>query len=198
MPLTDEQVKGIKDQLLKQLDKFPEEKRKEIQQQIEGMSNEEVENFVKQNQLGHLPGGCVFCALIEGKMPSFKIGENEENIALLEINPLSKGHTLIIPKKHEGPISKSSNELAKGVKEKLETKYSPNEVQIKETEIMGHPLIEVIPIYGNETERSKVSEEVLKKIQKELTKIKKIRSKIEELPEEEIKEELPKFKARIP
>ena len=55
------------------------------------MTAEEMEIFVKQNNLNHLGGECIFCSIVGGKTPSFRIGENEENIAILELNPLSKG-----------------------------------------------------------------------------------------------------------
>lgn len=47
---------------------------------------------------------CVFCKIIEGKIPSKKIYEDESAIAFLDINPASKGHSLIITKKHHGTL----------------------------------------------------------------------------------------------
>ena len=43
---------------------------------------------------------CVFCDIIEGKIPSYKIYEDEQVIAILDIAEASKGHTLVITKKH--------------------------------------------------------------------------------------------------
>lgn len=43
---------------------------------------------------------CVFCKIINEEIPCHKIYEDEETLAFLDINPASKGHTLIIPKKH--------------------------------------------------------------------------------------------------
>jgi len=43
---------------------------------------------------------CIFCKIIEGKMPCEKIYEDEETFAFLDISPVNHGHTLIIPKKH--------------------------------------------------------------------------------------------------
>ncbi len=198
MSLTEEQITEVKQQLLTQLDNFPEEKRNQIKNQIESMSNQDVENFVKQNQLTHLPGGCIFCAIIDEKIPSHKIEENEENIAILEINPLSKGHTIILPKKHDKEVSQSTKELAEKIKEKIEKLYSPKEIQINEKIITDHAFLELIPLYGDETERKKASEEELRLIQKELSKETE-KSPLEEKPsEEELPEKLPKLKRRIP
>ena len=197
MTITEEEVKEVKEQLMTQLDNFPEEKRDQIKKQIKEMSNEDVENFVKQNQLNHLPGGCIFCAIAEGKMPSYKIGENEENIAVLEINPLSKGHTLILPKKHDKEILPSTRKLAEEVESKIKEVYSPKEIQITEKTITDHTILELTPIYGNETNREKASEEELRKIQEELFReIEKLPSKEE--PKEEPEEKSPILKRRIP
>jgi len=43
---------------------------------------------------------CVFCEIVKGNIESFKIAENKEFIAILDIKPLVRGQTLIIPKKH--------------------------------------------------------------------------------------------------
>lgn len=41
----------------------------------------------------------IFSKIINGEIPSYKIGENEHCYAFLDINPLAKGHTLVVPKK---------------------------------------------------------------------------------------------------
>ncbi|HEY4500550.1 MAG TPA: HIT domain-containing protein [Candidatus Paceibacterota bacterium] len=43
---------------------------------------------------------CVFCKIIRGEILSHKIYENKNFFAFLDINPLSPGHALVIPKKH--------------------------------------------------------------------------------------------------
>lgn len=43
---------------------------------------------------------CIFCKIIEGKIPSVKIWEDKENIAILDIKPNTEGMTLIISKEH--------------------------------------------------------------------------------------------------
>src|SRR3989344_8140036 len=43
---------------------------------------------------------CIFCQIIEGKMPGFKIFENDDIQAFLTIAPIKPGHTLVVPKKH--------------------------------------------------------------------------------------------------
>lgn len=41
----------------------------------------------------------VFTKIIDGEIPSYKIAEDDNYFAFLDINPLKKGHTLVIPKK---------------------------------------------------------------------------------------------------
>ncbi|HBF42925.1 MAG TPA: HIT family protein [Desulfobacteraceae bacterium] len=43
---------------------------------------------------------CIFCKIIKGEIPSFKVYEDSKVFAFLDINPISEGHTLVIPKKH--------------------------------------------------------------------------------------------------
>ena len=41
----------------------------------------------------------IFSRIVEGEIPSYKVAENSNFYAFLDINPLAKGHTLVIPKK---------------------------------------------------------------------------------------------------
>ena len=43
---------------------------------------------------------CIFCKIIAGEIPSFKIYEDDKVFAFADINPINNGHTLIIPKNH--------------------------------------------------------------------------------------------------
>lgn len=43
---------------------------------------------------------CIFCKIVKGEIPCFKIYEDESVLAFLDIFPANVGHTLIIPKKH--------------------------------------------------------------------------------------------------
>ncbi len=43
---------------------------------------------------------CIFCKIAKGEIPSYKVYEDDNLIAFLDINPFTKGHTLLVPKKH--------------------------------------------------------------------------------------------------
>lgn len=50
--------------------------------------------------LRFLMSECIFCKIIDGKIESSKVFENDSIFAFLDINPINKGHVLVIPKKH--------------------------------------------------------------------------------------------------
>ena len=43
---------------------------------------------------------CIFCKIVKGEIDSKKIYENENILAILDIDPINEGHILIIPKEH--------------------------------------------------------------------------------------------------
>ena len=48
----------------------------------------------------------IFTKIINGEIPCYKVAENDKFFAFLDINPLQKGHTLVVPKKEEDYIGK--------------------------------------------------------------------------------------------
>lgn len=46
----------------------------------------------------------IFTKIIEGDIPSYKVAENDDYFAFLDINPNSKGHTLVVPKKEDNRL----------------------------------------------------------------------------------------------
>lgn len=72
---------------------------------------------------------CIFCKIINGEIPSFTIYENDEVKAFLDINPVTNGHCVIVPKKHivdmEGmdpQINSKINEAALAIYKKYKEK----------------------------------------------------------------------------
>ncbi len=180
MALTSEQLKEVKEQLFKQLESVEYDKRIAIKQQIELMSDKEFELFLKKNKLIGKNTQCIFCSISQNKIPSFKISQSNENIAILEINPLSKGHCLIVPKSHSSPISEESLKFAQQTANLIKEKLKPKELKISQTNITGHNVIELTPIYGNETQRKQASEQELLELQKILTQKSEIKQNKEE------------------
>ena len=52
----------------------------------------------------------IFTKIINGEIPSYKVAENDDFFAFLDINPNTKGHTLVVPKKEENKIFDLSKE----------------------------------------------------------------------------------------
>ena len=48
---------------------------------------------------------CVFCRIIQKELPSFEIYSDSYVLAILDINPVSEGHTLVIPRNHSDNLS---------------------------------------------------------------------------------------------
>ena len=72
--------------------------------------------------------GCIFCKIIKGEIPCTKVYEDNEVLAFLDIGPVNKGHTLVMPKQHYETlfdipddllcaVSKAVKKLSKAVKE---------------------------------------------------------------------------------
>ncbi|CAL2076224.1 HIT family protein [Tenacibaculum sp. 190524A05c] len=57
----------------------------------------------------------IFTKIVNGEIPSYKIAENDDFYAFLDINPNSAGHTLVIPKKEENKIFDLSKEEYSGL-----------------------------------------------------------------------------------
>ncbi|MDH6603085.1 histidine triad (HIT) family protein [Bacilli bacterium PM5-9] len=53
---------------------------------------------------------CLFCKIVSGEIPSYKIYEDEDVLAFLDISQTTKGHTLVIPKKHAKDIYEIDDE----------------------------------------------------------------------------------------
>lgn len=57
---------------------------------------------------------CIFCKIANGEIPSNKIYEDEDFVAILDLSPATKGHTLVIPKKHYDDFFAMTPEEASG------------------------------------------------------------------------------------
>lgn len=68
------------------------ESEEELMERIKQMSPEELKAFQKSR--------CIFCHIAAGKIPSKKVYEDDKAFAVLDINPATKGHALVMPKEH--------------------------------------------------------------------------------------------------
>jgi len=204
-----EQIQEIKSQLIQQIDStFPEDKKQAAKKQVESMNSEQLETFLKQNNLikeGQQTSQeqeSVFRSIVNNQIPSYKIEENKYTLAVLEINPISKGHTILIPKQEVLSVEKIPQplfSLAKKISKRIKSKLKPKEVKIASSNAFGEFIINVFPVYEEESlnsQRYHAEEKELKEIQEKLGK--KTRKTIIKKKPKEIQEEVIRLPKRIP
>jgi len=129
---------------------------------------------------------CTFCEIVNNNMPSYKIYEDEDIIAILDIYPANPGHILILPKKHYQSFIELPDNiigkifvLAKYLSIILIQALNAKGINIflASGEIAGqktpHILVHLIPRYENdninfEWMRKQINKEILLEIQKRL------------------------------
>ena len=104
---------------------------------------------------------CIFCKIINGDIPSYKVYEDDIVASFLDINPMSVGHTLIIPKKHYKDLDDIDNdtlnhimEISKLLKKKLEEKLNCDGLTLiqnnGDVQEVKHYHLHLKPYYNNE------------------------------------------------
>lgn len=94
---------------------------------------------------------CIFCKIASGEIPCQKIWADENYLAFLDIEPLTEGHTLVIPKKHYrwvwdvadyGGYFEKAREVARILQKKYQAKFIEMKVIGKD---IPHAHIHLIP-----------------------------------------------------
>ncbi len=99
---------------------------------------------------------CIFCKIIAGEIPSYKVYEDELFVGFLDIFPLSKGNTLLIPKKHyrwvnDVPEFGKYWEAARKITRSIEKNLGATSISyLTFGEEVPHAHIRIIPRYGAE------------------------------------------------
>ena len=95
---------------------------------------------------------CIFCKIVKGEIPCFKAYEDEKVLAFEDINPVSEGHTLIIPKRHAVnlwditaedlmAVQLAAKKIIKGIKDAL------NPTGVAALQLNGHGANQVVMHY---------------------------------------------------
>lgn len=58
---------------------------------------------------------CVFCAIVAGNAPAVRIHEDDDYLAILDIRPIVRGHTLVIPKVHHVDLTDTPPQIVAGM-----------------------------------------------------------------------------------
>lgn len=110
-----------------------------------------------------MKNNCVFCAIAAGEIPCFKVYEDDRVLAYLDINPFTRGHTLVIPKAHsEGLLDTDEETLAyllskvKSVAAHLKQVLACDGFNVLQNngeaagQTVHHIHFHIVPRYGNE------------------------------------------------
>lgn len=200
------------------------ERMDDIKKAVEGLSKEEqqakLEEILSDEEREELFGQqqCPFCLIGEGKIPSKKVYEDDDCIAVLDINPANKGHVILFTKKHyplmtlledkeAANLFTIANKLCKVVFESLSAKGTNLFVAngAAAGQVSPHAIINIIPRFEKDEvvfgwKAKKLSEEDMESAAKSISSSAKSVAPKKKEPEviKPIKRELSKQKIRIP
>ncbi len=130
---------------------------------------------------------CLFCKIVSGEIPCNKIYEDENFLAFLDINPVNKGHILVIPKKHSKNIleidSKTIENLivvVKKLSKKIKKTLKADGINIiinnelEAGQIIFHTHVHIIPRFAGDNLNIGLVKNIRRERLKLLLKIKEI------------------------
>ena len=87
--------------------------------------------------MNHSKESCVFCRIISNELPSYKVYEDKNCVAFLDIKPVNPGHLLVVSKEHYETITDMPKTVLKEISgviqdlaRKVETKLDPDGIKI--------------------------------------------------------------------
>jgi histidine triad (HIT) family protein len=132
---------------------------------------------------------CIFCKIVKGDIPSYKVFENEDLIAILDISQATKGHTLIIPKIHKKNLyemdSKTAGkifEVVPKIANAIKKAYNPIGLNVlinteRPLQSVDHFHIHLLPRYENddigfsfENHQKDMTNDLYREVQTNITK----------------------------
>ena len=121
---------------------------------------------------------CIFCKIVSGDLPGHIVHEDDQTLAFLSIEPIRKGHVLVIPKKHQPEFYKLDSETYMDLMRAVHTvsKKINKILQPKRVGLMvagwdvPHTHVHVIPMEdeGDITSKILLEQKTLKQTQEEL------------------------------
>ena len=127
---------------------------------------------------------CVFCKIIKGEIPSKKIYEDDDVLAILDISQATLGHTLVLPKKHyENLFSIENNDYLKVMeKVKMLAKAITSALNASGCNILNncgelagqsvmHFHVHIIPRYENDNAIQNFNKDILLPVDQVFTKL---------------------------
>jgi histidine triad (HIT) family protein len=135
----------------------------------------------------HAPDpGCVFCSIVEGRSPAYKVYEDANTVAFLDLFPFTRGHLLVVPRGHAPRLTDySAEEQAALVRtlarmcersERLTPDYNvAMNAGAKAGQIVFHVHFHVIPRYGESnpfhpSQRQRIRDDEARQVVAELSR----------------------------
>ncbi len=129
---------------------------------------------------------CIFCKIINGDVTSYKIFENENVFAFLDINPVNPGHTLVVPKKHAKDLFEVDEQsylevqrVVRGLAPKIKEALGACGVNIMQNnlpcagQVVEHLHVHIIPRFENDGHKmwhgTELNESSAKEVQEKLS-----------------------------
>lgn len=120
---------------------------------------------------------CLFCKIIKGDIPCYKVYEDSDTLAFLDINPEGLGHTLVIPKKHFNNYEdidletiEKVNKTGKIVFDKIKNSLKPDGIRLVQNngiiQDVKHYHLHIVPVYKEDQSSIDDFENILAKINK--------------------------------
>ncbi|MBL7147324.1 MAG: HIT family protein [Nanoarchaeota archaeon] len=197
-PLNEDQIKKLNEIAKLQ----GEEQQVELQKFLKTLNEEQV-NFLKQ----HWGKGseCIFCSIIDEKVNSYKIYENEKYVVVLDINPVNEGHCLILPREHLKFINEVDSDIFDVVKKIVGRLYElykcDSNVLINNGAYAGqkidHFSISIFPRYKDDgfsisAKTKKLGEDELESVSKKLYFVDRVvKKEVEKLEDYEEEDRIP-------
>ena len=120
---------------------------------------------------------CIFCKIVKGDIPSYTIYENDNIKVFMDIGPVAKGHSLIIPKKHYTNLMDMEPELLREIDEVIKELYpkfkeklgAEGLTRLQNNELgqeVKHYHMHLIPRYKNDKLEPEVDQEAKESVAK--------------------------------
>ena len=106
---------------------------------------------------------CIFCKIAKGEIDSAKVYEDDDVLAFLDVNPLTKGHCLVVPKTHAENIFDISQDVlqkiivgAKHISGKIKNNLQADGIRLSQSngatagQVVFHFHLHIIPRYQND------------------------------------------------
>lgn len=101
---------------------------------------------------------CVFCRIVAGQLPSYRVAEDDRSLAIMDINPANPGHVLVITREHAATVMEVSPDalqaaavMAQRVAQAVQAVCAPDGINLVQAngpgaaQSVGHFHIHVLP-----------------------------------------------------